>query len=134
MLALAIVGVTDVLLQVTPFMMIVSIGTITFMTLAVAGLALGFGTMFPQFETENAAQIPTSFGGLVFMMSSIALIGLVIVLEARPVYTYLSAQAFGEPTQPLEMVLGFGLAVVICGMATLIPIEMAVRRLERGES
>jgi ABC-2 type transport system permease protein len=133
-LALAIVGVTDVLLQVTPFMMIVSIGTITFMTLAVAGLALGFGTMFPQFETENAAQIPTSFGGLVFMMSSIALIGLVIVLEARPVYSYLSAQAFGEPTAPLEMVLGFGLAVVMCGMATLIPIEMAVRRLERGES
>ena len=60
------------------------------MTLAVAGLALGFGTMFPQFETENAAQIPTSFGGLVFMMSSIALIGLVVMLEARPVYSYLS--------------------------------------------
>ena len=39
------------------------------MTLALAGLALGFGTLFPQFETENAAQIPTSFGGLVFMMS-----------------------------------------------------------------
>jgi ABC-2 type transport system permease protein len=133
-LALAIVGVTDVLLQVTPFMMIVSIFTITFMTLAVAGLALGFGTVFPQFDTENAAQIPTSFGGLIFMMSSIALIGLVIVLEARPVYTYLSAQAFGEATDPLEMVLGFGLAVVVCGVATLVPIETAVRRLERGES
>ncbi len=133
-LAIGIVGVTDVLLQVTPFMMIVSIGTITFMTLAVAGLALGFGTMFPQFETENAAQIPTSFGGLVFMMSSIALIGLVIVLEARPVYSYLSAQAFGEPSQPMEMILGFGLAVVVCGAATLVPIETALRRLERGES
>jgi ABC-2 type transport system permease protein len=132
-LAIGIVGVTDVLLQVTPFMMIVSIGTITFMTLAVAGLALGFGTMFPQFETENAAQIPTSFGGLVFMMSSIALIGLVIVLEARPVYSYLSAQAFGEPSQPIEMILGFGLAVVVCGAATLVPIETALRRLERGE-
>ena len=133
-LALGIVGVTDVLLQVTPFMMIVSIATITFMTLAVAGLALGFGTMFPQFETENAAQIPTSFGGLVFMMSSIALIGAVIVLEARPVYSYLSAQAFGEVAQPVEMVIGFGLAIVVCGAATLIPIETAVRRLERGES
>jgi ABC-2 type transport system permease protein len=133
-LALAIVGVTDALLQVTPFMMIVSIFTITFVTLAVAGLALGFGTMFPQFETENAAQIPTSFGGLVFMMSSIALIGAVIVLEARPVYSYLSAQAFGEPTEPVEMVLGFGLAVIVCGVATLVPIEAAVRRLERGEA
>ena len=26
-------------------------------------LAVGFGTMYPRFETENAAQIPTSFGG-----------------------------------------------------------------------
>jgi len=133
-LALGIVGVTDALLQVTPFMMIVSIFTITFMTLAVAGLALGFGTMFPQFDTENAAQIPTSFGGLIFMMSSIALIGAVIVLEARPVYSYLSAEAFGEPTEPLEMILGFGLAAAVCAAATLVPIETAVRRLERGEA
>ena len=50
-------------------MLVVSVFTITFMTLAIAGLALGFGTLFPQFETENAAQIPTSFGGLVFMMA-----------------------------------------------------------------
>ncbi len=133
-LAVGIVGVTDVLLQVTAFMMIVSIFTITFMTLAVAGLALGFGTLFPQFETENAAQIPTSFGGLIFMMSSIALIGAVVVLEARPVYSYLSAQAFGSETNLVEMVLGFGAAFVVCASATLIPIETAVRRLERGEA
>ena len=69
-------------------MFAVSVITITLMTLALAGLALGFGTLFPQFETENAAQIPTSFGGLVFMMASVALIALVIMLEARPVYLY----------------------------------------------
>ena len=81
--------------------------------------------MFPQFETENAAQIPTSFGGLVFMMSSIALIGVVVMLEARPVYSYLSAQAFGEPSEPIEMIIGFGLAaVVLCASATLVPIEV----------
>ena len=34
--------------------------------------------MFPKFNTENAAQIPTSFGGLVLMMASVTLIGLVI--------------------------------------------------------
>jgi ABC-2 type transport system permease protein len=133
-LALAIVGVTDFLLQVSAFMMIVSIFTITFMTLAVAGMALGFGTAFPQFETENAAQIPTSFGGLIFMMSSIALIGAVVVLEARPVYSYLSAQAFGGTSEPLEMILGFGASMALCATATLIPIEAAVRRLERGET
>ena len=49
------------------------------MTFAIAGLAIGFGTLFPQFETENAAQIPTSFGGLLFMMSAIAVIGGVVI-------------------------------------------------------
>ncbi|HVX39180.1 MAG TPA: hypothetical protein VHB25_06370 [Gemmatimonadaceae bacterium] len=132
-LALAIVGVTDYLLQVSEFMMAVSIFTITFMTFAIAGLAMGFGTLFPQFETENAAQIPTSFGGLVYMMSSVALIGAVIILEARPVYSYLSAQAFGSPVEPTEMIAGFAFAAVLCIAATLIPIEVALRRLERFE-
>jgi ABC-2 type transport system permease protein len=131
--ALAIVGVTDYLLQVTQFMMAVSIFSITLMTLAVAGLAIGFGTLFPQFETENAAQIPTSFGGLIFMMTSIALIGAVVVLEAKPVYSYLSAQAFGTPSSPSDMIIGFGLAAVVCGATTLIPIEFALRRLEARE-
>ena len=130
MLAVAIVGVTDYLLQVSAFMMAVSVLSITFMTLAIAGLAIGFGTFFPQFETENAAQIPTSFGGLVFMMSSVALIGVVVILEARPVYSYLAAQAYGTPSDAAGMVIGFGLAALICALATLAPIEAALRRME----
>jgi len=133
LLALGIVGVTDYLLQVTQFMFAVSIFTITFMTLALAGLAVGFGTMFPQFETENAAQIPTSFGGLLFMMTAVALIGSVVVLEARPVYGYLRARLDGGSASLLEMVVGFGLAFVICAAATLVPIELALRRLQRME-
>lgn len=132
-LALAIIGVTDFLLQVTDFMFLVSIFTITMMTFAVSGLAIGFGTAFPQFETENAAQIPTSFGGLLFMMASVGVIGAVVVLEARPVYGYVSARAFGTPTNATEMVLGFGAAVLLCLAATIIPIRSALARLEAVE-
>ena len=132
-LALLIVGVTDYLLQVSAFMFVVSVFTIALMTVALAGLALGFGTMFPQFETENAAQIPTSFGGLLFMMTSVAVIGGVVVLEARPVYSYLSARAFGGTAEITEMVIGFGLAAALCLTATLVPIRMALTRLQAIE-
>jgi ABC-2 type transport system permease protein len=132
-LALVIVGVTNYLLQVSTFMFLVSVVTIAAMTLALAGLALGFGTLFPQFETENAAQIPTSFGGLLFMMASVAVIGGVVVLEARPVYGYLSARAFGGPHDVTEMVVGFGLAGALCLCSTLIPIRVALRRLQTIE-
>ena len=128
-LALAIVFTTDVLLEVSEFMTAVSIGTITLLTFAISGLAIGAGTMFPQFETENAAQIPTSFGGLIFMMTAISLIGAVIVLEARPVYTYLLARSFGSPIDPTQMVIAFSAAAALCLTATLAPIHLAVRRL-----
>lgn len=132
-LALLIVGVTNTLLQVSPFMYLVSVFTITLMTFAIAGLAVGFGTLYPRFETENAAQIPTSFGGLLFMMTSVCLIGGIIVLEARPVYAWLNARSFGGDADPVGMVAGFGMAAALCLTATFLPLRLARRRLEALE-
>ena len=134
LLAVGIVVVTNLLLQVSQFMFAVSVLTITGLTFGLAGLAIGLGTLFPQYETENAAQIPTSFGGLVFMMAAVGLIAAVIVLEARPVYAWVAARAFGRGTvDPREMAIGFGAAAAVCIAATLVPIRIALRRLERGE-
>jgi ABC-2 type transport system permease protein len=132
-LALAIVGITDALLGVTPFIFAVSLFTVLLMTFAVAGLAIGFGTLYPRFDTENAAQIPTSFGGLLFMMTSVAVIVGVVVLEARPVYAYLSAHATGRPPNPVEIAAGLLLATALCLTATFVPIHIAQRRLESLE-
>jgi ABC-2 type transport system permease protein len=133
LLAVGIVGVTNYMLTVSPFMFGVSVLSIVMMTFAVSGLAIGFGTLYPQFETENAAQIPTSFGGLLFMMSAIAVIAGVVVLEARPVYSYLSARTYGGRADPIEMIIGFGLAALLCVAATIVPIRIALRRLENLE-
>ena len=133
-MALALVVLTGMLMHVTAFIMIVSVATITMMTFAIAGLAVGFGTMYPRFDTENAAQIPTSFGGLLFMMASIVMIGGTIVLEARPVFGYLASRAFGAESSQVEMVIGFGLALMLCTVATLLPIRIALRRLEALEA
>ena len=133
-LALGIVGLTDYMLKVSAFMFTVSVVTIALLTFALAGLAVAFGTLFPQYETENAAQIPTSFGGLLFMMSSVTLIGVVVILEARPVYGYLAAQSFGGAAEPGAMVLGFGSAAALCVAATVFPLRYAQRRLEERDT
>jgi ABC-2 type transport system permease protein len=132
-LALVLIFVTDVLLQVSGFMMAVSIFTITMMTFAIAGLALGFGALFPKFNTENAAQIPTSFGGLVLMMASVTLIGLVIILEARPVYEYAGSVLFKTDPSLSGLIIGFGGATLLCLGATFVPIQIAVRRMKELE-
>jgi ABC-2 type transport system permease protein len=132
-LALGLVFATDVLLQVSGFMMAVSIFTITMLTFAIAGLALGFGALFPKFNTENAAQIPTSFGGLVLMMASVALIGAVIAIEARPVYQYVGAHLLHSEPSIAGLWLGFGGAGLICLATTFVPIRIAVKRMKELE-
>lgn len=129
--AVGLVLVTGLLMKVSSFIMVVSVLTITMMTFGIAGLAIGFGTLFPRFDTENAAQIPTSFGGLLFMMASIVLIGVVITLEARPVFSYLASISFGSPREPTEMLWGFGVAAMVCIFATIAPINLALRRLDQ---
>ncbi len=133
-LALAITILTNILLKATPFMMAMGIGTILLLTLAISALALSFGALYPQFETENAAQIPTSFGGLVFMMATIGLLAVVIVIESVPVYTYLSASLSGRPpTVSPAMIVSFGLAAAVCLAATVFPLRIALRKMESYE-
>ena len=133
-LALAITVFTNILLQVTAFMMVVGIGTIILLTLAISAMALGFGALFPQFDTENAAQIPTSYGGLVFMMSTIALLAAVIVVEAVPVSNYLRARFQGMPIPVNVWMVGAFVAVAaICLVATVVPLIVGLRRMEQFE-
>jgi len=133
-LALLLTGLTNVLLQVRPFMMVMEIVTICGLTFAIAALALGFGALYPQFETENAAQIPTSFGGLVFMMATIALLGAVIFVLWQAVYQYVRSVFLGQPVVVDAWMIGwFAVAAALCAAATALPLWIGLRRIERFE-
>ncbi|MGH7562570.1 MAG: putative ABC transporter permease subunit [Gemmatimonadales bacterium] len=130
-LALGIGVVTNRILQAPPFMMMLSLVTTVSYTLAVGALALGLGVLFPQFETENAAQIPTSFGGLVFMMAAVTLLTLIIVVESIPVSQHLRAwQGSGPARSPAGLVAVLGIVVAICAAATIVPLRLALKRLD----
>ena len=133
LLAMVLVGVTNVMLGVRPFVQIVSLTAIAGLVFPLTALALSYGTFYPRFESENAAQIPTSFGGLLFMMTSIVLIGAVAFLSGRPAARFVVAEHFGRPSNPTEMVVSFGFALAVCVTATIAPLMMARRRLEAIE-
>jgi ABC-type lipoprotein release transport system permease subunit len=63
----------------------------------------------------------------------VVLIGLVIVMEARPVYQYVGARYMKIEGDPVEMWLGFGGATLICLAATFVPIKIAVQRMKELE-
>ena len=133
-LALLITTVTNVILRASPFMALVSVVTMVLFTLAASALALSFGAFYPRFDTENAAQIPTSFGGLVYMMTSVLLLALIIMLEAPAVATEIHAEQSGAAVRwGVELLVPLLAAVVLCLAATLLPLRLALAKMERFE-
>jgi ABC-2 type transport system permease protein len=135
LLALVITIFTNWLLHAGVFMMTVAVGTIVLYTLAASALALSFGALYPQFGTENAAQIPTSFGGLVYMMASLTLLAAIIMIEASPVTDQLRIERFSSVSSgsPTDLMLTAGVVAAICVTATMFSLRLALRSIERME-
>jgi ABC-2 type transport system permease protein len=124
---------TNLLLQVSPFMMVLSSITIFFLTPGVVAMGVGLGAAYPDFASENPSQAVTSFGGLVFMMLSAGFIGAVIILEAGPVHQYLLGDLRGDPVSfPLKLwfAASFFAAFVLSLLAVFLPMRFGARRLK----
>jgi hypothetical protein len=67
------------------------------------------------------------------MMASVALIALVIMVEARPVYLYAASNLLHTKPTVAGLWLGFGGAGLLCLAATFVPIRIAVKRMKELE-
>ncbi len=101
-LPLAVLGellivVTGRLLGVAPGLTGVFMATLLLVIAAIVSLGLAFGAAYPRVDTQNAAQIATGFGGLIYMVTCLGLITAVIALEAWPVSRLFWARFASQP-------------------------------------
>ena len=136
-LSVSIIIVTNILLNATPFMMILSAATIFFLVPGIVAMGIGLGAAFPDFRSENPTQSATGFGGLLFMILCVGFVGVVIILEAGPVYQLFMAEMLGRDLTPwnwIWVIGSFTLVFIICAMAVIIPMKYGEKHLSRIES
>ncbi len=125
---------SNILLQVTPFMMALSVLTIFLVTPGIVAIGIGLGAAYPDFHSENPSQSVTGFGGLLFMLLSAGFIALVIMIEAGPVYRLFMADIKGTTITGMQTVwtmLSFTLVLLLCVLAVILPMRFGERRLKR---
>lgn len=132
-LAELLIIISNLLLKVDPYMMGLSVITIFFITLGLTGLGVGIGAIYPKFINENPAQIATSLGGILYMILSLVYIGLIVVLEARPVYVHFSEQLFFRSVGGIEVYICYGAALILSLVVTILPIRMGIFTLKKLE-
>jgi ABC-2 type transport system permease protein len=132
LVALPLIVGTNVVLEASPFILVLTTLTMVGITFALTALALGFGALYPNYDTENVAEIPTSFGGLLFMMAAVSYLAGVVILEGWPVYLFLDARFRGAEGSvgTLPLVLGVAGAAVLTALATWLPLRAGIRKVQ----
>jgi ABC-2 type transport system permease protein len=107
-----LIFLSNFLLRVPPWMMWLSLVTVLLMTFGITAIGIGVGALYPKFNFDNAAEIPTSFGGAVCMILSIAFIGIAVMIEAWPIYRLAMEGLRGPSTIPPFWVIAPALATI----------------------
>jgi ABC-2 type transport system permease protein len=131
-LAEILIVLSNTLLNVTPFMMVLGVVTVFLMTFGITALGVGLGAVFPRFKHDNVAQIPTGFGGIVFMLMTMLFIGVVITFEAWPVYRIFIAQTMGSRITNsgwIAIAGSFAVVLAVNIMAVVLPMKIGYDRL-----
>jgi ABC-2 type transport system permease protein len=125
---------TNIMLQVTPFMMALSTITVFFLVPGIVSIGIGMGAAYPDFKAENPNQTVTSFGGLVFMIVCAGYIGLVILIEAGPVYNLFMADIRGRALSPgtwIWIIAAFSVTLGFSLLAIALPMRFGEKHLTR---
>lgn len=129
-LAETLVVCSNLLLNADTYLMIFAVLVILLMTCALTGLGVGLGAMYPHFEYDNIAQTAASMGGLLYMALSLAFIGVILSLAARPLYVHLTQKFLHQAVGGVEVYLCYLAIVGLCLVTTFLPLHLGRRALE----
>jgi ABC-2 type transport system permease protein len=129
-----LVFLSNLLLQVPVWMMLLSVATVFLLTIGITAICVGVGALYPKFSFDHAAEIPTSFGGAVSMIICVAFIGVAVMMEAWPIYV-LAMRGLnpGQSTVPELWIIApslFGVLALTVA-AVIAPIRLGLKSLER---
>ena len=102
--------------------------TITVMSTALSGLAVGLGAVFPNFKEENPSKIVSGFGGTLCLVISFIYISVVVALVAIPDLGKVTKIVF-----PISDRTSLGLALFFSIALLVVPMEMGYRRVKNLE-
>jgi len=105
------------------------------MAVTLVALGIGMGALSPNFDAENPLQVGLSLGGFAYMAVSMAYVGSMMLLAARPIMQYFFWRMFGVGYErPLiTAAVPIIAAIAASSLLSVLPMLAAEKRLARLE-
>lgn len=121
------------LLGVEPVRFAVAVYTVFLANLTLAGLAVGLGSVYPNFQEDNPARIVSGMGGTLNFLLSVGYITIVVIsqgfiFQGQAIERYFHTEFFWWA---LAAILAFNTLLSLAAM--LLPMRLGLRNLQRLE-
>ena len=133
-LAFVLTAFANVLLHADRVVWAFTLGGASMLAVTLVSMGVGLGALAPNFNAENPLQVGLSLGGFGYMAASLAYVGALMLLMARPVTDYLLHFGLGVESPRATGVIAVVTAVTVSLALTAFPLLAAEKRLESREN
>jgi ABC-2 type transport system permease protein len=129
----ALAALSGYMLDLAPIYYFLTVYSVVATNFGLSGLAVGLGTLYPNFQEDNPARIVSGMGGTLNLLLSVGYITLVVAAQCL-VLQWNLLEMFSSPG--LFPVAMGGALVVITGLSllcTFVPMRLGLRNLESME-
>jgi len=123
---------TNAMLHVEPLYGFIAAGLIALLSVALSGMAVGMGALYPDFKADSAARMASGPGAILFMVLALSFVALSIFVVAVPVGVLLARQyqEVAPSALLISSLVGSVLAVTVAsGAAAWIPLSRGATKL-----
>lgn len=137
----ALVVLSDLMLRMSPGMIILHVGMIAVLCLGLSGISVGLGARLPNLREPDPSKIAAGFGGTLNLLVSLVFIFAIVTALAVPCHLYFAGQEHPETVSIALSHSGFRMwltvaiiASLIVGiLGTLIPLRIGIKAFQRME-
>lgn len=131
LLAEVLAFISNIMLGLRGYMMILGFFSILLMSMSLTSLAVGMGAIFPHFEEYNPGRIASSIGGMLTTVISLLYVTLMVIILALPTYRYSAYVIDGTINFPRKEFLTAGVLMLVLNLTMIIvPIKIGLRSLK----
>jgi len=128
-----IMVLSNYVLEVSPFMRRLSVGTVLLRAFALTSLTVGLGALTPNFREDNPARIANGLGGTLNVVLSLIYIGATIVLLLIPSFLYAGGDTAGIERWSRWAVPHISVFILLQAAAIFLPMWLGLRKWARME-
>ena len=133
LLSLLLTAVANFILGANAVVWTFTLAGALLLAVTLVSLGVGLGALAPDFNAENPLQVGLSLGGFGYMAISLAYVGAVMVLMARPVMGYF-LRVVGVEHGAFSATIPIVIALTLSVLLSVISLLAAERRLTRFKS